>query len=361
MEKTEIKKETKRKIWTEEKGLILGIAVLSLAVIVLLIYVYYSPKSTTKQYSIEAIEIVGDCKDCFDVKLLADSIIKDNNLNVKSRETLDYTSQKAKELISRYNLKTIPALIIFSKNINEIKINNGVFSIKDDYAIFDKSVPYLNLETKEIKGFVKLTEIKPDKCAECISLSQIKNQFEKNGVKIEKYEAINSSSDSGKKLINENELNFVPILLISKDIKEYWWIFDQIKDSLVEKEDYYILKNAIPPYLDLKDRRVKGKVDILYLENKSCENCFNVTQLKSSFQGLGVYFVSEKYVDVSSTEGKSLLNNYNITAIPTIVLSRDIQDYSSLKNMLEQAGSFENDGKFVFRKLETLNAEYQKV
>ena len=352
----------KKKNWTEEKGLLLTIAVLSVVVLVLFNYVYGIPTSATnKQYSVKIIEITGDCEDCFNASALADALIKEDNLKVKSRKTLNYNSQESKEIIDKYNLKTIPALIILSKDIGKIGIDTQVFSIKDNYALFDKGVPYIDLKTDEVKGLVQLKEIQSDNCVECTPLLNLKEQFEKMGIKVGDYEIIGSSSEKGKEMIKKNELNFTSALLISKNIQEYWWIFNQLKGDLLEKQDYYLFKYPLPPYLNLENGKIKGRVDITFVENKSCEDCFDVDKLKASFEGLGVYFSSEKSVDVSSVTGKNLLNKYNITAIPTIILSKEIQDYSLIKGVLERVGTFEDDGKFVFRKLDSLKAKYQTI
>ncbi len=352
----------KKKIWTEDKGLFLIIIVLGIVFIVLFINVYYSPKTEgDEKYSVEIVEITGDCDKCFDISALADVLIKENNLNVKSREVLDYNSKEAGELLKEYDIKTIPALIVLSKDIGKIGIDEQLFSVKNNYALFDRSVPFIDLDTNGVKGLVKIKEIQPDNCTECASLSELESQLEKLSVKIENYEIISSSSDEGKDLIEKNKLDFTSVLLVSKDIEEYWWMFDQIKTSFVEKEDDYVFKTPFPPYIDLKDGEIKGKVDIIFIENKSCEECFNIIELKKSFQSLGVYFYNEKNVDISSSEGKNLLNKYNITAIPTIILSKEIHDYDSIKPVLDKIGSYEDDGKFVFRSLDSLNVKYQEL
>ncbi|MBI2047025.1 hypothetical protein HYT26_02585 [Candidatus Pacearchaeota archaeon] len=100
---------------------------------------------------------------------------------------------------------------------------------------------------------------------------------------------------------------------------------------------------------------------ITYVTNNSCDDCLNITKIKPSFQQLGVYIDSEKYSDVNGIEGKNILIKYNITAIPTVVLSKEIIDYTSIKSMLEGVGTFEKDDAFVFRKLDVLNSKYQRT
>ena len=361
-ESKEVSKWGKKKI--SEKDYLAVIIIISLIAILFFIYVNFIPKSlfnSGNKISTEIIEITADnCEDCFDVKGLADSLIKDT-IKIKSRESFDYNSKEGKKLIDEYNLKQVPALILISNNIEDIEGLSGIFSIDGKKAIFDKAVPYIDLNSGDVKGLINLKEVYDPSCKDCASLSQIRNQLEKLGIKVNNYETVTSSSLEGQKLINENDLIFLPNLLISKNINEYWWVFDQIKTSFNEKDNYYVFKNPISPYKDLKTGEIKGVVDVTYLTNSSCEDCFNATLLKPSFQKLGIFINSEKNIDISSSEGKSLLSKYNIIAIPTVILSKGISDYESIKEILEKIGTFEKDNVFVLRKLDTLNVKYQEI
>ena len=358
-------KKNIKELMQDEKILMVIIAILVVLFAILLSF----PNITTpiknimnkeKIYSVEVIKISG-CDECFNLGGISSSLNKIENLKIKDEKEVDYNSIEGKKLIEKYNIEKIPALIVLSKNLVKINLDENLFRKDGKAAIFDKSVPYINLNTNKINGLVQLKEIQSDNCIDCASLSKLKTQFEELGIKVENYEIIKASSDKGKEIIRKNNLDFTSALLISKDIKEYWWIFDQINNSFIEKEDNYLFKIPIAPYLDLRDGKIKGKVDITFIEDKSCAECFNAIELKDSLQGLGVYFYSEKHVDISSTEGRNLLEEYNITAIPTIILSKEIQDYDSVKKILEQAGTFEDDNTYVFRKLDALNVKYKKI
>ncbi len=361
----EIKKETKEiSKWenkkVSEKDYLLAIIIVSVIAISFFVYVNFIPKLLFKT-SVDIIEITG-CNQCFDVKSLSDGIIKANE-NIKvERKSIDYNSDEAKSLIEKYEIKRIPASIITSKNLDKIDlVDEQTFLIGNNYAVFDKGVPYVDLNSDRVKGLVNLKEIQDTNCKNCMSLFQIQEQLENWGVKIDNSEIVDSSFPNGKKLIKDNKLTFLPSLLISKDIEEYWWVFPQIKNSFVEKGDYYLFKNSIPPYKEISTGQIKGIVDIMYIENKTCKECFNVTQLGESFQSLGVYIEKERFIDISSNEGKDILSKYNITFIPTVILSREVQDYETIKKTLEQVGTFEKDGLFVFRKLDSLNVKYQEI
>lgn len=359
----EINKWGNKKI--KEKDYLIAGSILIGIVFLFFIYVNFIPKSLSNQenqISVEIIEITAEnCKDCFDIQGLTDSIINENNLKVKSKESLDYDSEKGKELIEKYGLDSVPALIIDSKEISSINGLDEMFVINGNEAVFGNAVPYIDLSSGNIQGLINLIEIYDPNCEECASLSQIKTQLEEIGIKINDYELIEDSYKTGKDLISENDLEYLPSLLISKDIKEYWWIFSQIKNSLIEKQNYYLLDFKMPPYKEISSGEVNGIVDFIYVIDKSCTDCFNVSELKTGFQSLGVFISGEKHVDISTSEGKNLLSKYNITAVPTVILSKDLVDYESSLELLEQVGTFEKDGSFVFRALENLNGEYREL
>ena len=350
----------KRKV--TEKDYILAIIVVSVIVIGFFVYVNFVPKTLFEmKTSVEIIEITGDCEECLDIGLSLEALLKQNEDIKLSKKTFDYNSDEAKSLIADYNIEKIPAIIVKSKDITQLDLDEQFFSVEKDYALFDKGVPYVELSSGEIKGLVSIKEIYDSKCFDCVSLSQTQDQLESFGIKIQDSEKIPSSLSLGRDLIKENNLEFVPALLISKEIEEYWWVFPQIKGSLIKMEDYYVFEDPIPPYKDLTTGKVKGVVDVTYLTDDSCIDCFNITDLKDSFLRVGVFIDNEGYIEVSSSNGKLLIEKYGITAVPTMILSEEILDYEALKAPLEQVGTFEEDNKFIFRELDKLNVKYREL
>lgn len=342
-----------------EKDYIIAVIIIVGIVLVFYLYANFGLKFgfSGKKIAIEIVRIeVQNCEDCFDVGLFAERVKLIENTKTKNEKSLNYDSKEAQELIKRYNVQKVPALFIFSSRIDKIKIPENVFRFAKDVAIFDRPAPYLELSSGKIKGFVKLTEIYDPGCKDCATFSSLEEQLKEVGIKIEKYEKISAT----KELIDEKNLTILPTLYISKGIEEYWWFFSQIENSLSLNEDDYKFKEKVYPYKEISSGNVKGKVKITYFTDKSCENCFNVTLLKGSFQSLGVYIADERYADASTGEGKSLLDKYNITAIPTVILSKEISDYDNIKNVLETVGTYEN-GEFVFRRLDVLNVKYRDL
>jgi thioredoxin-related protein len=111
----------------------------------------------------------------------------------------------------------------------------------------------------------------------------------------------------------------------------------------------------------LKLDKVIGLVNATYIVNNSCKDCFGTDLYKKQFQSMGVNFQNETTVDISTSGGKEFLKKYNITSIPALVLSKGISDYGYLAGFLNQTGTFEKGGEFVFRNLDGFGKKYQKI
>jgi cold shock CspA family protein len=73
-----------------------------------------------------------------------------------------------------------------------------------------------------------------------------------------------------------------------------------------------------------------------------------------------VYLESTKTVDASSNEGKSLISKYNITAVPTILITGDVSVYDPLAAIWPSVGSVEEDGVYVFRTMSAVRGSVYK-
>ncbi len=350
-----------KRIINNTNMLVAVIAVLAL----LLVAISLFPKSLAslgskqKVYSVQVIKIV-DGNDYFDLSLISGIVGETGNIKIRETKEISYGSDEAKALMEEYQISRVPSLIVVSRNIGKISLNEDVFRKTKDAAIFDMPVPYLDVESGSIKGLVSLKEVYDRGCKDCANLSFIPVELEKIGVKVKSYELVEASSDAGKRIINENNLSYLPSLLASKEINEYPF-FSQIRGSFVENKEYYKFADRTFPSEDILTKSVKGKVKMTYLEDKSCADCFNITQLKPSFQRIGIYISNEAHIDVSSDEGKGLLRLYNITAVPTVILSKEIFDYPNIEKVLGNFGSFDKENVFVFRNLGALKVKYKEI
>ena len=135
------------------------------------------------------------------------------------------------------------------------------------------------------------------------------------------------------------------------DITENW---QQV--GTVENDGSYVLRAISPPYFDLNKNEVVGLVDVTYLSDKSCLDCYDVEihrQILTDPRGIGVNINSEKKVDILDAGGKELVEKYSITKVPTVILSSDFSAYP-FANDLGDFFTLEDDGSYVFRNLEAI-------
>ena len=70
-------------------------------------------------------------------------------------------------------------------------------------------------------------------------------------------------------------------------------------------------------------------------------------------KGFEVRFDKEEKLDISDAKAKELVSRYNITQVPAVILSGEVDVYPS-KQALKQFFSVEKDGSYVFRKVSVL-------
>ena len=207
--------------------------------------------------------------------------------------------------------------------------------------------------TGRIEGRVTLSILKDASCDKCNELTVLTNQIKAAGVKISQEKTVSSTSDEGKGLISKYDIDFVPTLVLSKDAAAYQ-IIQQAWPQVGTKESdgSYVLRLVNPPYINLTTGKLRGLVNAVYLTDKSCTECYNVSvhrEILTSPQSFAVKLDKEEYVDVENAKGKELIAKYNITQVPTVILSDEISAYPSTV-ALKQFFSVEKDGYYVFRK-----------
>ena len=165
-------------------------------------------------------------------------------------------------------------------------------------------------------------------CAKCGDITKLINQMKASGIKIVEQKNISSSSDEGTALISKYNLDFVPTIILSKDADAYPIVNQAwIQLGTKEADGSYVLRTVYPPYINLTTGKLSGIVDIVYLTDKSCAECYNVSvhnQILTSPQTFAVKFDKQATVDISDAAGKELLAKYNITKVPTVILSNEV-------------------------------------
>ena len=326
---------------------------------------------------IKALLIQAPC-DCYDFSNFLDQLSK---LNVElTVETLNYSSPKARSLIKEFHFKKLPALVVKGQVLKHPQVveflnsTEHVFKNKA-YGIQALDAPWYDLDLKTVKGMVNVVLITPD-CEECTDLSSLTPNMITNNVLITNYTVLNANSSEALKLILKYNITRLPCLLLSKDallyneLRSFWQRIGTVE------QDMMVARLVNPPFIEVTACKnlagnlnnvamfeinnsclafkKRGLVSVIYITDSSCKECYNVTMHKTILQRFGVFIANETLVDVNSVEGKKLVEKYNITLVPTIVLSPEALLYQKLVDEWQNVGFKASDDWLVFKNVYTV-------
>lgn len=158
---------------------------------------------------------------------------------------------------------------------------------------------------------------------------------------------------AAQELVSANNIKTLPALVITGEtlqdnVMPLW------NSMGAEFVGNVVIVNGIPPYYSLDAQKIVGLVQVTKLTDNSCAECYDVENHMAILPRFGIYIDKSIPYDVSSANGKTLVQKYNITKVPTIVLSSDASAYTSLNNVWGDVGTVESDGQYVFRAVEQM-------
>jgi len=298
------------------------------------------------------------CSECASASSLSSLIRNDNSTKIISSKTLDFSSAEAKSLIQQYGVQKIPAVIV----TGEFKKDNVVFlwgqlngRMLDNGVVLEVNPPYVNVSTGNKEGVVSLTTIVDSACTDCVSMDTFVSSMKQAGVYFSSQKTLEYTSTEAQSLILSQDIKRIPAIVFSKDIEAYPAVYQFLtQTNATQRQGFYAYHTSTPPYLNLSTGMINGRVSVVYLTDAACSSCYDVTQHRAILQNFGVKVVNESTYDVNSTTGGQLLSQYNITKVPTILLSPDAAYYVTLNQVWTSVGTVATDGWYIFRGTEQM-------
>lgn len=108
-----------------------------------------------------------------------------------------------------------------------------------------------------------------------------------------------------------------------------------------------VIEAAEPPYFDVKEQAVKGRVAGMVIFDKKCEQCANLTTIIKGLQQDGVFFARNEESEASDSKSKAIISKYGVKQLPTLILSSDIDEYAAITQNIRRAGINKTDGSYV--------------
>jgi len=298
------------------------------------------------------------CKDCAGMDAIASAIESSNHTQLVQKKTIDFSSSEARQLVDKYSIKSVPAIVITGE-VNKTNVQYLWRNLKSSFPVLgvlviESDPPYVDTSTNQIKGRVSITNIVDSNCQNCSSFVSFVNSLKQSGVFVSDEKTFEYTAAEAKSLISTQNIQRVPAIAMSDDILAYSQIAQYLNSINATDIGGIITLTAQPPYLDLKTGTIKGFVDMIELTDNSCSSCYNVSIHLSILQGYGLSAINITNYDVSSADGKAIIQKYNITKVPTFVLSPEASLYSALNKIWPQVGFISKDGYYVFTATEVM-------
>lgn len=316
-------------------------------------------ENATGTAGIELIAIqASDCDECSDVSQIVDAFKEAPTLTITKDRVIESDSDEAEDLIEEYDVKRLP-VIILKGDISGLPPEAP--RVKDAVVIDQLSPPLYDLENESVEGLVDVTIISAPDCAKCANLSVFGDQLVMTGVGVENTKTVAYDSKEGAALVKKYGITQVPTVILSDGASWYPQIVQSWEQMGDVVDGDYVMREAMPPYIDLKTGEMRGAVNATFITDTSCDECYDVAIHEQILGGYGMDFDVKNTVDVGAADGKALLKKYNITLVPTVIVTGDIEAYVQLLSMWEQVGTKETDGTLVFRSPEVLAMTYKDL
>lgn len=205
----------------------------------------------------------SSCSECFDINQVLE-VIKNYNVNIVSEEAVVYSSTSGQELIAKYAIKTIPALIIKGELAKESEVEaalNQLGSINGDIFINTKPTPpYISLDTKELVGQTNLIMLSDASCLECYDVKGHKAIMQNFGLYVANEELIDVNSARGRQLISQYNIDLVPTIILTGDTQVYTGLANIWKQvGSIEDDQAMIFRQGVKSmgvYKDLTNNQI---------------------------------------------------------------------------------------------------------
>lgn len=183
-------------------------------------------------------------------------------------------------------------------------------------------------------------------CPDCRDIGPMVESIKQQNTKIVKKD-IDAESNEGKELIKKYNIKKLPAILVSGELNrnpELKKIWNKLGDI---NETTFVLREVNLPYWSVDENKVRGEANLIFLVDKTCAECYDVSQQKNILNNYGLSAKTEKTLDISSPEGAALARKYGIRALPVFVLEGDLAPYAALSEVWKSVGKIDG-GAYVF-------------
>ena len=323
-----------------------------------------APTEEAKPANVQVVQIMySGCNECSGLSYVIDAL-KQQNVNITEQALDHMLSDEAKSIVSKYGIKKLPALVITGE-INKPLLapfwNKIGADVRRDSIVYETpNPPYYNVLLNKISGNVKITILKDSSCQDCFDIIGFADYL-KTAVYSSDTTILEYNSSEGNDFVKQYNISRIPSVILSQEFGIYPIADAWPTVGTAEDDGNYVLRNTQPPYLNLTNGKIIGRVSVTGLVDSNCAECFDISLFDQVFAQFGLNTSKKTIYTISSVNGKALISKYNITQVPATILSSETSAYESLAKVWDQVGTVEKDGSYVFRNVSILGVTYKDL
>ena len=190
---------------------------------------------------------------------------------------------------------------------------------------------------------ISLVAIKDSKCKGCFDISPLVAEIKKGNVEVSEEKDVDASSEEAKELISRYSIAKTPAIIVGGEVSKLSLAGFEAKD------DALVFNAPNPPFTDVESGEIQGLVTVVQLVDKLCTKCTDFSTVIDGLKNVGVGISESSVIDYKSSQGKMLVEKYNLKVVPTMIMSSGIKFYPEIVQNWNEVGSIEKDGNYIMR------------
>ncbi len=223
--------------------------------------------------------------------------------------------------------------------------------ILNNFMLFDRGLKVAEardiMKEKLRPAELKLTKITLADCDFCFDIENAIDGLKNQNINITKEDSFSSNSAEGKELIIKYGVERLPTILVSGEINKSEQLASYFEEKGEINDNTFIYTALTPPYFNMQSTKIDGIVSIIHVVDSSCEKCVDLLPISSTLREQGVFIQDERLIEYNSKEGQDLIKKFEIKEIPAILISKEIDYYTDVKDALAQSGAKEKEGFYA--------------
>ena len=170
-------------------------------------------------------------------------------------------------------------------------------------------------------------------------------------------------SADAKAIIKKYNITRIPTIIIEGETEKAGLTANTWSSIGTQESDGSLVLRVGAPFTDPASGKVIGKAELVLLNDTACKSCYDVAVHRTILNASQMSLSGERIIGTDSAEGRALIAKYNITKVPTMLISPGAKYYDfptgafgggSLQDIWKTIGTIESDGWYVFRNMDAM-------